>query len=143
MVEHPLTFAGGLAVRVTCARDADSTLWRVYPAAGGPPLAKANTAVRDGWLRLNDIHVTPEVTRPNRSWWARVRGLQETIPVRGLGLGGTLLTEVQREAVRRGLQGVTGTFTPESPSASVPLARFYARHGFTLTGQDLRWVAGD
>lgn len=140
--ERDLTLPSGLAVHLTCAREEHSTLWRVYPTVGGPQLAKVNTTVRDGWLQLNDIHVTPQVTRPSATWWHRVRGRQETVPVRGQGLGSLLLTEVQREVLRRGLQGIKGTFTPETPAASVPLARFYQQHGFTLTGVDLEWVPG-
>ncbi|GHG39723.1 hypothetical protein GCM10017784_38300 [Deinococcus indicus] len=144
MFEHErgLTLPNGLTVRLSSLRAEDSALWRIYPVEGSLQLAKVNTTVRDGWLHLNDIHVTPQVTRPSATWWRRVRGRQDIIPVRGQGLGGLLLTEVQREAVRRGLQGVRGTFTPETPAASLALARFYQRHGFTLTGIDLQWVPG-
>ncbi|WP_221091173.1 GNAT family N-acetyltransferase [Deinococcus aquaedulcis] len=133
---------GGLQGDLQWSRDELGTLWRLYPQGGGLHLAHAYTAVHGDLLRLNDLHVKATALVPYaHPFWGRL-GRRETVALRGLGLGSLLLREIQQEARRRGLRGVTGTFTPERPGDAPRLRAFYTRHGFTLTGTDLRWVPG-
>lgn len=140
-VQRTLTLHSGHTATLRRAAHPESTLWRIGVAGAREHLAHAYTTAYSDHLNLGDLHIKEALHLPVQRGLARLLGRTQLVHLRGHGLGSVLLVEVQREAVQRGLGGVTGTFTPERASDARDLARFYARHGFQLSGTQLTWSA--